>query len=345
MPTLEFRKATKTQARARIALVGPSGSGKTWTALTIAAGLGKRVAVIDTERGSASKYADSFAFDTLALETFSPDTYTEAIHVAEAAGYDVIVIDSLSHAWTGREGALEQVDKAAARSQSKNTYFAWRDVTPKHNALIDAMIGSRCHIVATMRSKTEYVIETDSKGKQVPRKIGLAAVQREGMEYEFDIVADMDMDHNFIVSKSRCTRLADAVINRPDAKLPAAIAAWLSDGAAEAEALASAVPGAVATTIGSNGNGQHAALIPVGEDLATVKTESPANFLTSCDKFAALVPWYAKADRSADLAHILRDARALGFASIDSTNWKACREKLNAHAREAAARQDLREAV
>src|SRR5579883_3228848 len=152
-----FKPATKTKSKLRLALMGPSGSGKTYTALTVAKHLGNKVAVIDSERGSASKCADvlQFDFDTCDLENHSPEVYIKCIKEAENAGYDVIVIDSLSHAWTGKDGALELVDKAAKRSQSGNSYTAWREVTPLHNSLIDAMLQSKCHIVATMRTKQE----------------------------------------------------------------------------------------------------------------------------------------------------------------------------------------------
>lgn len=231
---VQFTKAIKEKSRLRMALIGPSGSGKTYTALRVGAQLknGGRVAVIDTERGSASKYADLFDFDVLELETFSPVTYVEAIKAAESAGYSVLVIDSLSHAWSGKEGALEQVDRVTARSQSRNSYAAWRDVTPMHNALIDAMIQSRCHIIATMRTKTDYVLEKDERtGKTAPRKIGLAPVQRDGMEYEFDVVGDLDIDNNFIVSKTRCPALHGQVINKPGEDLATLLNTWLTDGA------------------------------------------------------------------------------------------------------------------
>lgn len=224
-----FKKATKKQSRLRMGLIAPAGAGKTYTALSIGTNLGNRVAVIDTERGSASKYAGKFNFDVLELDTYSPQNYIDAIHLAEAEGYDVLIIDSLSHAWIGKGGALEMVDKAATRSQSRNTYFAWRDVTPLHNALIDAILQSPMHIIATMRAKTEYVIE-NINGKQVPKKIGLAPIQRDGMEFEFDIVADIDTDHNFIVSKTRCDELSDAVINKAGKDVADIIKAWLSDG-------------------------------------------------------------------------------------------------------------------
>lgn len=243
--TFQFRKAVKSQRKARIALIGPSGSGKTYTALEIATGLagpGGRIALIDTENASASLYADRFDFDTLNLDTFSPKVYTEAIRAAEEAGYDVIIIDSLSHAWAGKDGALEQVDKAAARAKG-NTFAAWREVTPQHNALVDALVRCKAHVVVTMRAKTEYVVEKDEKtGKTTPRKVGMAPIQRDGLEYEFDIVADMDLEHRFIVSKSRMSDLADEVITRPTAELGERIRVWLEDGELVPEPAPAAIP-------------------------------------------------------------------------------------------------------
>ena len=223
-----FNKATTSQGRARMTLVGPSGSGKTYTALAIAKGLGKKVAVIDTENGSASKYADEFDFYVLRMEDFSPQNYVKAIQAAEEGGFDVVVIDSLSHAWIGKGGALEMVNNAEKRYHG-NSFAAWRDVTPHHNAMVDAIVRCRSHLIATMRSKTDYVIETDDKGRKVPRKIGMAPIQRDGIEYEFDIVADMDLEHNMIVSKTRCRSLDGAVFHKPGLEVANLITAWLSD--------------------------------------------------------------------------------------------------------------------
>lgn len=232
MSGFTFTKATKEQAKLRMALIGPSGSGKTYSALAVARGLGDNVALIDSEHGSASKYASEFEFDTLRLTTFAPLTYVQAIEAAAAAGYDVLVIDSLSHAWTGKEGALEQVDMATARSRSHNKFSeGWREVTPQHNALIEAILAAPMHVIATMRVKTEYVIEENDRGQKVPRKVGLAPVQRAGMEYEFDVVGDIDHDHKLIVSKSRCSAIADAVIPKPGEQLAKVLAEWLGDGA------------------------------------------------------------------------------------------------------------------
>jgi hypothetical protein len=247
LPNL-FKRATKSQAKLRMALMGPSGSGKTYTALSIAQALTNapgKVAVIDTEHGSASKYAssvrtegspepgagDRFTFDVLELTEYHPQNYIDAIRAAGENGYEVLVIDSLSHAWNGSGGVLEIVDKAVKRSDSKNTFAAWRDATPLHNALVEALLSAPLHIIVTMRSKTEYVLERDERGKMTPRKVGLAPVQREGMEYEFDVVAEMDMQNTLTVTKTRIPKLAGKVIPLPGAPLGETLKAWLTEGA------------------------------------------------------------------------------------------------------------------
>ncbi len=234
--SLSFTKATKKQSKLRLAIDGPSGSGKTYTALVAATAIaqGGKIAVIDTERGSASLYSDKFDFDVLELNTFSPRLYVEAIEAAEDAGYSVIVIDSLSHAWEGEGGALDLVDQAAKKSQ--NSFTAWKDVTPLHRKLVDAMLQAKAHVIVTMRSKPEYIIEqVERNGRtiSVPKKIGMAPVQRAGMEYEFTIFADMDLDHNLMVTKSRYDGFTDLVVNRPDRKLFGKLVDWLNSGAVE----------------------------------------------------------------------------------------------------------------
>lgn len=229
----QFTKAVKGKAKARVALVGVSGSGKTYTALLLAKALGENIALIDTENGSASKYAGEPGipeFSTLNLAEFSPMTYCQAIVTAEQAGFDVLIIDSLSHAWAGKGGALEMVDNANKRSQSGNSFAAWREVTPHHNALVEALVQCKCHLIVTMRAKAEYVLQANEKGKQVPRKVGMAPIQREGLDYEFDVVADLDLDHNFIVTKTRCRALDTAVISKPDEQVGQTIRAWVEGG-------------------------------------------------------------------------------------------------------------------
>lgn len=236
MPSPTFHKATRTQSRLRLALAGPAGSGKTMTMLKIAATIAgdKPVAVIDTERGSASKYSDQFDFDVLELETYHPQNYIDAIQAAADDGYGALGIDSLSHAWMGKDGALELVDRAAKRSQSgSNSFGAWREVTPLHNALVDAMLRANLHIIVTLRSKQDYVQEKDDRGRTTVRKIGLAPVQRDGLEYEFDVYGDLDAENTLLIGKTRCPELQGAVIPKPGEPLAKTLLAWLGQGEPE----------------------------------------------------------------------------------------------------------------
>lgn len=231
---MQFKKATKTGLFARLALIGVSGGGKTYTALSIAQYLarGKRVAVIDTEHGSASKYSDIFDFDVIALESFAPVLFRDGIAEAVKAGYGCIIIDSLSHAWMGKDGVLEYKDEVSRRA-GKNSYTAWREAGEEQNALVDAMLAAPIHVIVTMRSKQEYVVELNERGKPEPRKIGLQPVQRDGLEYEFDIVADMS-EGRLIVGKSRCAALTGRSFKHASgADFGAIYYAWLTGGAFE----------------------------------------------------------------------------------------------------------------
>ena len=202
---LQIRKAQRRKAKLRLALIGPSGSGKTMSALKLAFGIGGKVGIIDTENGSADLYASLGDYDVITLEKpYTVNKYREAITAFENGGYDTIIVDSLSHAWAGAGGLLDKQGQIANRPGT-NSYAAWREVTPDHNALVEALLSSRCHIIVTMRVKTEYVLETNERGKQVPRKVGLAPVQRDGVEYEFTVVMDIDIDHKAAASKDRTT--------------------------------------------------------------------------------------------------------------------------------------------
>ena len=224
-----FTKASRRQKKLRMSLSGPSGSGKTYTALALGSTLaaGGRIAVIDTERGSASLYSDRFNFDVVELENFNPENYIKAINEAGEAGYSVLIIDSLSHAWFGQGGVLDQVNKRGGNSFTDG----WGKVgTPLQNRLMDAILNAPMHIIATMRVKSEYVIEPDERGKSVPRRIGLKEVQREGVEYEFDIVGLLDLSNTLTIEKSRMPDLTGAIIDKPDGKFAERITRWLSEG-------------------------------------------------------------------------------------------------------------------
>jgi hypothetical protein len=228
-----FRKAEKRQAKLRMALIGPSGSGKTYSSLLIAQGLGGPIAMLDTEQGSGELYADLTEYDVARLTPpFTPDKYIQGIKAAEQAGYNVLIIDSLTHAWAGQGGLLEEVDKRKA--SQKNQFAAWRDVTPMHNALVDAILQSTCHIIATMRSKTAYDMQKDDKGQLKPVKIGLAPVQRDGMEYEFTVVLDIENEKHMASSTKDRTSLFDGQYFVPSQETGQALRQWLESGSAPA---------------------------------------------------------------------------------------------------------------
>jgi hypothetical protein len=226
-----IEQAQTTQAKAKVALVGPAGCGKTYTALVTAKELGSRILVIDTENKTSAKYAKLLGpYDIMSLPDYSLKTYIEALeHVAALGQYDVVIVDSLSHAWAGKGGALEQAEQAKVRF-SGNKFAGWGEVTPFQNRLVDTILNYPTHLIATMRMKIEYALVTDEHGKQKPQKLGLGIIQRDSFEYEFDIIGQMDTDHNLIITKTRCFELDGLVVNKPDGQMGRAIAAWLSDG-------------------------------------------------------------------------------------------------------------------
>jgi hypothetical protein len=235
MKRMTFQKAERRQHKPKLALTGPSGSGKTFSALLIAAGMGKKIAVIDTENGSASLYANmnkgplkGLAFDVLELEPpYTIDKYVRAIEAAQEEKYDVLVIDSISHAWAGEGGLLAK--KNAIDQRGGNSYTNWAGPTAEHEQFKARILNADIFLICTMRSKQDYVLEQNDKGKQAPRKVGLNPIQREGMEYEFMTVFDLAMDHNAQVSKDR-TAMFDGQVFKPTKKTGEQIIAWLKEG-------------------------------------------------------------------------------------------------------------------
>lgn len=227
---MQFQPAQRKRAKLRLALSGPSGSGKTYSALLIAKGLGGRIAVIDTERGSASLYSDLTDFETLELQPpFTPERFMEAISEAAKSGFDVLVIDSITHEWDGSGGCLEINEQIAHAKFKGNTWAAWNETTPRHRAFLDAILQSPMHVIATMRSKTETVQGDDKKVK----KLGMKSIQREGAEYEFTVVLDLEHERHYALSSKDRTRL----FTEPHVISPATgerLAAWLESGAVPA---------------------------------------------------------------------------------------------------------------
>lgn len=228
-----FHRAQRKQSKIRLALMGPAGSGKSYSALQIAKGLGGKIAMIDTERGSGALYSDLVDFDVAELAPpFEPQKYIDAISAAELAGYDVLIIDSLSHAWSGPGGILDIHDRVA--KAVRNSFTAWREVTPDHNRLVDAMLGSACHVIVTLRTKTAYEVVNEG-GKTKVAKIGLAPQQRDGLEYEFTVVFDLSIDGHVATATKDRTSLFDGNYFTPNAGTGIKILQWLHSGGATSE--------------------------------------------------------------------------------------------------------------
>lgn len=221
-----FKPAQRKSIKIKVAVTGPSGSGKTYSSLLIAKGLGDRIALIDTEDGSASLYSDEFKFESGEISPpFTVDKYISAIKMAQDAKFDVLVIDSLSHSWAGEGGLLAQKESLDALGKG-NSYTNWANITKLQEKLKSAILYADIHIIATMRSKQDYSQEIDEKGKKIIRKVGLAPIQRDGIEYEFTTVFDLGMSHECQVSKDR-TGLFDGKIFKPDVSTGREIKEWL----------------------------------------------------------------------------------------------------------------------
>lgn len=230
-----FKRAERKKAKLRLAMLGPSGSGKTYSALQIAKGIGGSIAFIDTENGSGELYAHLCEYDICQImPPFTPEKYVQAIKAAEKARYDVIIVDSLSHAWSGSGGLLEQVDQ---RKGAGNQFSAWRDITPMHNQFVDAMVQSSAHIIATMRTKTGYEMEKNDRGKVVPVKVGLQPVQRDGLEYEFTVVFDLDLEKHIARASKDRTSIFDGLYFTPTPETGEQLRDWLESGIDPDEAM------------------------------------------------------------------------------------------------------------
>lgn len=231
------QKAVRRGQKARLALAGPSGSGKTWTGLEAAVVLaeGAPILVCDTERGSSALYADFYDFDVIEWDPpFDPRELADVLDDMSSK-YGAILVDSLSHFWEGEGGTLEIVDAAAARARG-NSFAGWKEGTPAQNDMISSLLRAECHVICTMRSKVEYVLETDQRGKQVPRKVGMAPIQRWGLEYEFTVTADLDVEHTLLVDKTRCHPLAGRMYKiGHTVELAETLRDWLSTAAAPGE--------------------------------------------------------------------------------------------------------------
>ena len=226
---MKLQQAKRHQVKLRIGLSGPSGFGKTFSALLLAYGMTndwKKIALIDTENNSASLYSHLGDFNVLSLEEpFSPERYIKAIKLCEDSGMEIIIIDSISHEWQSKGGCLDIHEQLGGRFQD------WAKVTPRHNAFIDAIILSKCHVITTSRRKVDYSIDKGSDGKTKVSKLGMKEITREGFEYELTVNFEFLNDNHLVsASKDRTGLFAgkpEFIINSSTGKK---LMEWSNDG-------------------------------------------------------------------------------------------------------------------
>lgn len=225
---MQLQTAERKNAKIKMCLQGPSGSGKTLSALYIAFGLCNnwpKIAVIDTENHSSELYAHVGGFQVLELSApFNPEKYIEAIQYCEKAGIEVIIIDSISHEWEGSGGILDIHGNMAG-----NSFTNWNKVTPRHNAFVQGILQCNAHIIATIRTKQDYVL-TEKNGKQVPEKVGLKGIQRDGVEYDFTLVFDLNIKHFVTASKDRTSLFIDTPEFKISVETGEKILKWCKEG-------------------------------------------------------------------------------------------------------------------
>ena len=234
---MAFQEAVKAKSWLRLAIQAPSGGGKTFSALRVATGMQEEmkkngvdtmIGVIDTEHGSASLYADRFKFVTDTMKKpYSIDQYIQSMREAFKAGIKILIIDSLSHAW---QELLEEIDKLANTKYKGNTFRAWSEGTPKQRKLVEAILAYPGHIIATMRAKTEYSVQHDGN-KTVIQRVGLQAEQGKGIEYEFSMLWEGDINHNFHCTKDRTGKYQDQILEMPGEEVGTDLIQWLNTGA------------------------------------------------------------------------------------------------------------------
>jgi len=325
---MKFVKATKEQAKLRLALFGPSGSGKTFSALRIATGLGGRIALIDTERGSASKYADLFSFDVLELDQFGTRTYIEAIGAAQRGGYDVLIIDSLTHGW---HDLLQEVERIARAKFGGNTWAAWSEGTPLQRAMVDAILRFDGHIIATMRTKTEWIIVKDAKGRDKPERIGLAPEQGKGIEYEFDMLMEINAAHYATVTKDRTTGRCQDKSFVPDENFGIELTDWLTAGASPRERpKQEAIKEELSTD--HNRQAQPSQWKQDGPTGKRPPVKKGVNWVQAATELACRYPYYQNTEGQPDWFCLLETAGKLGWLQINGENLDQVLQELEAYA-------------
>ena len=327
---MAFIKAVRSAAKLKFGVQGPSGSGKTLGALHLArsiVGPEGRIAVVDSENETASLYSDRVDFDTLSIKPpYLSSKFEQAIMEAVEGGYDIVVLDSISHQWMGEGGILSR--KEALDKQGGNSFTNWATFTPEQEKFKAAIANAPIHLIATLRSKQEYVMEENARGKSAPKKMGMAPIQREGMEYEFSIVFELQMSHRASVSKDRTGLFAsdNVLYDLTDKAMGKTITTWLKTAkplptreeiAADAERVlreTTSLPGTEAHFETYGGK--------LVKDVPTDVLERALDFLrTKGDRYTSTVEaiGVVLADRAGDLTEAITTAEARAHEVADAT--------------------------
>lgn len=339
---LTIKDAAKKALRARIALLALTGGGKTYTGLRFLnamkdMGMARKIGVIDTEHGSASKYINAPfpPFRVIEMEDdFSPEQYIQALSMLADDGCDAALVDSLSHAWAGKGGSLELKDKFAKKGF--NDYTAWGPVSAMQNRMIEALLSFPGHLIVTMRVKMEHLIEKDAvTGRNAVRKIGLQPVQRDGLEYEFDLVGDLDQDHNFTVSKTRCSALDGYSANKPGEEVIRKLRSWLESGEAVRAPVKPAAPAlGVAPAVSAHASTAAESSATASAPSPAQPTGAPETSTSATDPIVALLARVVSAPDQAALDAIVPDVKGLPEATraVVRARWMDRQKELQGRA-------------
>ena len=244
---MNIQKAQKQKVKLRIGISSPSGFGKTYSALLMAFGMTQdwsKIAVIDTENGSANLYAEMGEYNTLNLEApYSPERYIEAVKTCEKASMEVIIIDSITHEWNGKGGCLQIHDQLGGRFQD------WSKITPRHQAFIDAILASSCHVITTVRKKIDYSMDKDANGRTKVVKVGLKDITREGFDFEMTTFFEIINDNHLVIASKDRTNLFSG---KPEFKISSntgkLLVKWCNNDKKEKEMLATIANEIIACT-------------------------------------------------------------------------------------------------
>lgn len=195
---MSFEEAKREATPVVISVAGRSGSGKTYSSLLLARGLAGptgKVGVIDSENKRSRMYADDPAIGGFVVSDLYPpytsDAYIRQIDEAEKTGVDVLVIDSMSHEWTGIGGAIEQADAINAKSRKPGP-TAWIKPKVNHRRLVNRLLAAQCHVICCLRAEHKMIAYMDNGEQKFAESEHLIPEQEKRFIYEMTLSATLD---------------------------------------------------------------------------------------------------------------------------------------------------------